>query len=142
MAFSGGLDTSYIVAWLKETENAHITTVTVDTGGFSDEELTAIEARSKEVGADAHMTVDGKQETFDRVIKLLVQGNVLRGNVYPLSVSAERIAQAEVLVRVGKEVGAEAVAHGSTGAGNDQIRFDVTVLTLAPEMTIIAPVRE
>ncbi len=141
VAFSGGLDTSYLVAWVKEQENAHITTVTVDTGGFSKEELAEIEARSKEVGADRHITANGKQETFDRVIKRLVQGNVLRGNVYPLSVSAERIAQAEILVRVAKEIGATAVAHGSTGAGNDQIRFDVAIRTLAPDMEILAPIR-
>lgn len=142
VAFSGGLDTSYLAAWLKETANARVTTVVVNTGGFSKEELLAIEARSKEVGADAHLTVDGRQETFDRVIRTLIQGNVLRGNVYPLSVSAERITQAEILVRTAKELGADAVMHGSTGAGNDQIRFDVAVRTLAPGLSILAPVRE
>jgi argininosuccinate synthase len=142
VAFSGGLDTSYLAAWLKETSKAKVTTAVVNTGGFSKEELLAIEARSKEVGADAHLTVDGRQETFDRVIRTLIQGNVLRGNVYPLSVSAERITQSEILVRTAKELGADAVMHGSTGAGNDQIRFDVAVRTLAPELTILAPVRE
>ncbi len=141
VAFSGGLDTSYLVAWFKETTKARITTVTVNTGGFSAEEIAQIEARAAEVGADEHRTVDGRQETFDRVIKLLIQGNVLRGNVYPLSVSAERVVQAEILVRTAMEVGADAVVHGSTGAGNDQIRFDVAVRTLAPELTILAPVR-
>ena len=142
VAFSGGLDTSYLVAWLKETQQAEVITVTVDTGGFSDEELRAIQARSSEVGANDHVTVDGKQETFDRVIKYLIQGNVLRGNAYPLCVSAERVAQAEILVREALRCGAKAVAHGSTGAGNDQIRFDVAIRTLAPDLAIIAPIRE
>ncbi len=142
VAFSGGLDTSYMVAWLKDTTSSNITTVTVDTGGFPDEELEAIAARSREVGADEHITVDGKQETFDRVIRYLIQGNVLRGNAYPLCVSAERIAQAEILVREAVKCGAKAVAHGSTGAGNDQIRFDVAIRTLAPELAILAPIRE
>jgi argininosuccinate synthase len=142
VAFSGGLDTSYLVAYLKEKESAEVITVTVDTGGFPPEELEAIEARAKEVGADAHKTIDGRQATFDRVIKTLIQGNVFRAGAYPLSVSAERITQAELLVAAALEMGADAVAHGSTGAGNDQIRFDVAVRTLAPNMTILAPIRE
>ena len=142
VAFSGGLDTSYLVAYLKEKESAEVVTVTVDTGGFPPEELLAIEARAKEVGADAHKTIDGKQATFDRVIKNLIQGNVFRAGAYPLSVSAERVTQAELLVLAALEMGADAVAHGSTGAGNDQIRFDVAVRTLAPGMTILAPIRE
>lgn len=142
VAFSGGLDTSYLVAWIKDTTKARVTTVAVNTGGFSPTELVEIETRAKEVGADAHFTVDGRQETFDRVIKMLIQGNVLRGNVYPLSVSAERITQAEILVRKATEVGADVVVHGSTGAGNDQIRFDVAVRTLAPTLPVWAPIRE
>jgi argininosuccinate synthase len=142
IAFSGGLDTSYLVAWFKETTNARITTVTVNTGGFSEEEIKNINARAAELGADDHRMVDGRQETFDRVIRMLIQGNVLRGSVYPLSVSAERITQAEILVRTAAEVGADAVVHGSTGAGNDQIRFDVAVRTMAPGLKILAPVRE
>lgn len=142
VAFSGGLDTSYMVAWLKDSGAERVVTVTVDTGGFDSEELSTIEKRSKELGADQHLTIDGKQETYDRVIKTLIQGNVLRGATYPLCVSAERIAQAEVLVRTALELGADAVAHGSTGAGNDQVRFDVAVRTLAPELAILAPIRE
>ncbi len=142
VAFSGGLDTSYLVAWLKETSKAEVITVTVDTGGFSEEELKEIEERSKEVGSDRHITTDSRLETFDRVVKTLIQGNVLRGGVYPLCVSAERVTQAEVLVRTALELGADTVAHGSTGAGNDQVRFDVAVQTLAPELKILAPIRE
>jgi argininosuccinate synthase len=142
VAFSGGLDTSYLVAWLKETTKAEVVTVTVDTGGFPPEELKEIQARSVEVGADDHITVDARQETFDRVVKTLIQGNVLRSNAYPLCVSAERITQAEVMVRKAKELGAEAIAHGSTGAGNDQVRFDVSIQTLAPDIGIIATIRD
>ncbi len=142
VAFSGGLDTSYLALYLKETTSATVVTVTVDTGGFSPDELVAIDARSKQVGADQHITIDGKQETFDRVVKTLIQGNVLRGNAYPLCVSAERITQAEVIVRAAKELGADAIAHGSTGAGNDQVRFDVGIRTLAPELGIITPIRD
>ncbi|MCP4605433.1 MAG: argininosuccinate synthase [Proteobacteria bacterium] len=142
VAFSGGLDTSYLVAWFKKTTNAVVVTVTVDTGGFSPDEIASIEARSKQVGADRHITVDGRQETFDRVVKTLIQGNVLRSNTYPLCVSAERITQAEEIVRAAKELGADAIAHGSTGAGNDQIRFDVAIRTLAPGIGILTPIRE
>ena len=142
VAFSGGLDTSYLVAWLKQTEAAEVVTVTVDTGGFTAEELQAIEKRSAEVGADGHQTVDGKQQTFDRVVKTLIQGNVLRGGVYPLCVSAERIVQAETLAQRAVEMKADAIAHGSTGAGNDQVRFDVAIHTLAPSVRILAPIRE
>ncbi|MCP4680136.1 MAG: argininosuccinate synthase [Deltaproteobacteria bacterium] len=142
VAFSGGLDTSYLAAWLKETTSASVVTVTVDTGGFPPEELEAIEARSKQVGADRHYTIDARQETFDRVVKTLIQGNVLRNNTYPLCVSAERVTQAEVMVRAAQEMGATAIAHGSTGAGNDQVRFDVAIRTLAPDMEIITPIRD
>jgi argininosuccinate synthase len=142
VAFSGGLDTSYLVAWLKQSRDAAVATVTVDTGGFSADELQAIEARSHQVGADRHITVDGRQETFDRVVRTLIQGNVLRGNVYPLCVSAERVTQAELLVHTAHKLGAGTIAHGCTGAGNDQVRFDVAIRTLAPEMEILAPIRE
>jgi argininosuccinate synthase len=142
VAFSGGLDTSYLVAWLREQTKAEVATVTVDTGGFTAEELTAIALRSKEVGAARHITADGKEFTFERVVSVLIAGNVMRGNVYPLCVSAERIAQAETLVRTALEIGADAVAHGSTGAGNDQVRFDVAVRTLCPELAILTPIRD
>lgn len=142
LAFSGGLDTTYCAAWLKETTGACITTVTVDTGGFGQKEIGEIEARSREAGAVGHILIDGRQETFDRVVKYLIGGNVLRGGVYPLCVSAERVIQAEMLVRAAREIGAFAIAHGSTGAGNDQIRFDVAIRTLASDLEILTPVRD
>lgn len=142
VAFSGGLDTSFCAGWLKETTGAHVVTVTVDTGGFAADELRAIADRSRQVGADEHVTVDAREDVFERVVKTLIQGNVLRGGVYPLCVSAERVTQAEVVVDVARRMGADAIAHGSTGAGNDQVRFDVGIRTLAPEMEVLAPVRD
>lgn len=142
VAFSGGLDTSFCVAWLKEQTGAQVMTVTVDTGGFPPEELNEIKARATEVGSDRHITVDARAEAYQRVMTYCVKGNVLRGNVYPLCVSSERVTQAEALVRSARELGADAVAHGSTGAGNDQVRFDVAVGTLAPRLAVITPVRD
>lgn len=142
VAFSGGLDTTYCVAWLKETTNAEIVTVTVDTGGFTEAQVKAIEKRSHEAGATRHITIDGRTDTFNRVVKHLISGNVLRGGVYPLCVSAERIVQAEALVKVASEIGSDAIAHGSTGAGNDQVRFDVAIRTLASETQILTPIRD
>ena len=142
VAFSGGLDTSYLVAWLKETAKAEVVTVLVHTGGTSPAGLKTIEARAMAVGADRHFTIDGRQETFDRVVKILIQGNVLRANTYPLCVAAERVTQAELLVRKALELGIRTIAHGSTGAGNDQVRFDVSFRTLAPDCEILAPIRE
>ncbi|HEY2824709.1 MAG TPA: argininosuccinate synthase [Gemmatimonadales bacterium] len=142
VGFSGGLDTTFCVAYFKETTKAEIVTVTVDTGGFTREERQAIAARAKEIGAARHILVDARAEAYERVMRRCVQGNVLRGSVYPLCVSAERVTQAEVLVREAKKVGADAIAHGSTGAGNDQVRFDVAIRTLAPEIAILTPIRE
>lgn len=142
LAFSGGLDTSLCVVWLREERGYDIVTVTVDTGGFSDEELARIEARSRQTGAIAHYTVDGTGELFDGWIRHIIAGNYQKGGVYPLSVGVERVVQARHLVEVARKHGASAVAHGSTGAGNDQIRFDIVLRTLAPELTIHAPIRE
>jgi len=142
VAFSGGLDTSYCTAWLRETTGAEVVTVTVDTGGFAAAELSALEARSRACGAHRHLLVDGRQHAFDRVIVRLIQGNVLRGAVYPLCVSAERLTQAELLVQSALDLGADAVAHGSTGAGNDQVRFDVAIRTLAPQLEVLTPIRD
>jgi argininosuccinate synthase len=142
IAFSGGLDTTYCTAWLRETTEAEVVTVTVDTGGFEPDELDGIAAASQRAGAHRHVTIDGTHEVFDRILTRLIQGNVLRGGVYPLCVSAERIIQADILVRQARELGAEVIAHGSTGAGNDQVRFDVAFHTLAPELEIVAPIRD
>lgn len=140
LAFSGGLDTSFCVLWLRE-QGHEVTTVTVDTGGFDAAELARIASLSARLGAVAHRTVDARSELFDRYLRYLVFGNTLRGNAYPLSVSAERVCQAAAVVAVAAEVGASALAHGSTGAGNDQVRFDVAFRALAPELEVITPIR-
>ncbi|MHC4549067.1 MAG: argininosuccinate synthase [Planctomycetota bacterium] len=140
LAFSGGLDTSYAVLALRRA-GYDVLTVTVDTGGFGPDELEAIGQRSRAVGAVRHVLVDGRQEVYDRFFSYLIRGNVLRGGVYPVAVGAERFVQAEACARVAREAGCEAVAHGSTGAGNDQVRFDVALRALAPELTLLAPIR-
>src|SRR5215813_5311126 len=142
LAFSGGLDTSFCAAWLAEQTGAQIVTVCVDTGGFSPEGLAAVAARARSLGVREHRTVDAREDVWRRFVSYLIKGNVLRGGTYPVSVGCERTAQAEAVVRVARELGADAVAHGSTGAGNDQVRFDVAIGALAPGLTILAPVRE
>lgn len=141
LAFSGGLDTSFCVAHLRE-QGWSVNTVTVDTGGFSKEELARIEAASATLGAVSHRTVDARKTLFDGFLRYLVYGNVLRGQAYPLSVSAERVCQAEAVVATAKEMGVDALAHGSTGAGNDQVRFDVAFRSLAPQLSILTPIRD
>lgn len=142
IAFSGGLDTSLCAVWLREEFGYEIVTATVDTGGFPPEELEFIEGRSRELGAVEHHTVDGIDELFQGWIRHIIAANFRKGGVYPLSVGVERVVQAQHLVRIAREAGATAVCHGSTGAGNDQIRFDVVLRTLAPEMKIHTPIRE
>ena len=142
LAFSGGLDTSFCAVWLREQTGAQIVSVTVDTGGFTPAALAAVEARARELGVREHRTVDARAEVWERFVAWLVKGNVLRGGVYPVSVGCERTAQAEAVVRVAQEIGADAVAHGSTGAGNDQVRFDVAIGALAPGLPILTPIRE
>lgn len=139
LAFSGGLDTTFCALWLQD-QGWKVHTLTVDTGGFSAAELARIEALAAKLGA-THRTVDAKARLFDSTLRFLLFGNVLRGQTYPLSVSAERVCQARIAAEVAKEIGAQAVAHGSTGAGNDQVRFDVAFRALAPELEILAPVR-
>ena len=142
LAFSGGLDTSFCVPYLKNERGLEVHTVMVNTGGFSDEEAKAIEARALSLGAASHKTVNAVDTYYEKGIKYLIFGNILKNATYPLSVSSERVFQAlEVLNHV-KEIGAAYVAHGSTGAGNDQVRFDIVFEVLAPEVEIIAPVRE
>ncbi|MFI5404048.1 MAG: argininosuccinate synthase [Planctomycetota bacterium] len=140
LAFSGGLDTSFAVLALRR-EGYDVVTVTVDTGGFTPEQLAAVAQRAKAVGAKRHVAVDARREIFDRFFSYILRGNVLRGGIYPVAVGAERQAQAEHLLRVAKAERAAAVAHGSTGAGNDQIRFDVALRALAPGLTVLAPIR-
>jgi argininosuccinate synthase len=141
LAFSGGLDTSYCVPRLAE-QGYPVHTVYVNTGGSSTEERAAIRRQALAVGAVEHHEVDGRAAVFDRFVRYLIQGNVLRGEVYPLSVAAERTQQAIALVDVARAIGATAVAHGSTGAGNDQIRFDIALRVLAPDLEIRTPIRE
>jgi argininosuccinate synthase len=141
LAFSGGLDTSYCVLYLKE-QGYDVVTVTVDTGGFDAAEIARIETLANRLGVKAHRTVDARAELFQDYLRYLIYGNVLRGGVYPLSVSAERVCQAVKVVDVAKEIGAGVLAHGSTGAGNDQVRFDVAFGVLAPHRQIITPIRD
>lgn len=142
VAFSGGLDTSWCVVHLREKYGRDVVTAVVDTGGFDAAELARIAARSKELGAARHLTIDGTRAVFERFVTNLVAANCLRGGVYPLCVSAERVVQSEEIAKAARDVGAAAVAHGSTGAGNDQIRFDVAFSVLLPGVEILAPVRE
>jgi argininosuccinate synthase len=142
LAFSGGLDTSFCVPWLAETYGRPVITMTVNTGGIDAEAAQVLEARSKQLGAVKHYLVDARQAYFDQVIRFLVMGNVRRGNLYPLCVGAERVLQAQTAALWARKLGTDAVAHGSTAAGNDQVRFEVALRTLAPEIEILAPVRD
>jgi argininosuccinate synthase len=141
LAFSGGLDTSYCVPRLTEA-GWPVHTVYVNTGGASPAERDAIRRQAEKVGAVQHHEIDARQQVYDRFVRFLVQGNVLRGEVYPLSVAAERTQQALSLVDAARRIGAGAVAHGSTGAGNDQVRFDVALRVLAPDLQIVTPIRD
>lgn len=142
LAFSGGLDTSWCVPWLREQRNCRVVTVTVDVGGMDAAERAALEQRAKVLGADEHIFVDGRERLWNELLRFLVMGNVLRGNVYPLCVGAERSLQAREVARVARTLGAIGVAHGCTAAGNDQVRFEVALRTVAPELEIIAPIRD
>ena len=141
LAFSGGLDTSYCVPRLAE-QGWTVHTVYVNTGGATPEERAAIRRQAEAVGSVAHHEVDARGLVFERFVRFLIQGNVLRGGVYPLSVAAERTQQAISVLEVARAVGAVAVAHGSTGAGNDQVRFDVTLRVLAADLAILTPIRD
>lgn len=142
LAFSGGLDTSLCVVYLREELGYDVVTATVDTGGFDAKELAFIEQRSRELGALEHITIDGTQELFQNWIRHIIAANYLKGGVYPLSVGVERVVQAQHMVAIARKYDAKAICHGSTGAGNDQIRFDVVIRTIAPELQILAPIRD
>jgi argininosuccinate synthase len=142
LAFSGGLDTSYCVKYLGDEKGYEIHTITVNTGGFDKAELAEIESRAKNLGVASHKTVDETKNYYDKVIRYLIYGNVLKNNTYPLSVSAERMSQALAVATYAKELKADAVAHGSTGAGNDQVRFDMILNIIVPGIEIITPIRE
>jgi argininosuccinate synthase len=142
LAFSGGLDTSYCVKFLGEDKGYEVHTITVNTGGFDEAEVKAIEKRAKDLGVASHKTVDETKNYYDKVIRYLIYGNALKNNTYPLSVSAERMSQALATANYAKELKADAVAHGSTGAGNDQVRFDMIFHVLIPGVEIITPIRD
>ncbi len=142
LAFSGGLDTSFAVKYLSEDCGYEVYTAIANTGGFSAEDLKKIEERALALGAKEHATLDITHEYYDRSIKYMIMGNVLRNGTYPISVSSERIFQALAIIDYAKKIGADAVAHGSTSAGNDQIRFDLTFEIMAPEIEIITPTRD
>jgi argininosuccinate synthase len=142
LAFSGGLDTSYCVKYLSEEKGYEVHTITVNTGGFDAAEVKTIEERAKNLGVVSHITVDETKNYYDTVIRFLIYGNVLKNNTYPLSVSAERMSQALATANYAKKIKADAVAHGSTGAGNDQVRFDMILNILVPGIEIITPIRD
>lgn len=142
LAFSGGLDTSFCVKYLSEDCGYDVYTAIANTGGFSEAELKDIRSRALELGAKDHVSLDITQEYYNKSIKYMVMGNVLRNGTYPISVSSERMFQAIAIINYAKKIGADYVAHGSTGAGNDQIRFDLTFQVLAPEIKIITPTRD
>jgi len=142
LAYSGGLDTSFLVAWLTREQGHAVTTLAIDCGGWSEAERAELERRALATGAVAHLFVDARSELYRRVLRWLIAGNVRRGGVYPLSVGAERGLQAEILAREGLARGFDAVAHGCTAAGNDQVRFEAALAMLAPDLRVLAPVRE
>lgn len=142
LAYSGGLDTSFCVPYLLETYGEAVYTVTVNTGGVGDDEKESLEEKALALGATQHFTIEGRPDLYADHLSYLIKGNVLRGNVYPLCVGPERVVQARKIVEIARQVGARAIAHGSTGAGNDQIRFDVALRLLADDLDIITPIRE
>ena len=142
LAFSGGLDTSFAVKYLSEDLGYEVHTAIANTGGFSEEELSVIADKAKQLGATSHVALDVTDEYYDKSIKYMIAGNVLRNGTYPISVSSERIFQALAIIDYAKKIGADAIAHGSTGAGNDQVRFDLTFQVMAPDIEIITPTRD
>ena len=142
LAYSGGLDTSYCALHLSKDQGYEVHAVSVNTGGFDADEIQDIKKKALELGASSYTSIDAIQTFYDTVVKYLIFGNVLRNNTYPLSVSAERIVQAIEIAKHAQKIGAGAIAHGSTGAGNDQVRFDMIFQIIAPEIEIITPIRD
>jgi argininosuccinate synthase len=142
LAYSGGLDTSFLVPWLAEHERRPVITVTVDTGGIDARAAGMLAERARALGAVAHHQVDARADYFEQVLRFLIMGNVRRGQLYPLCVGAERVMQAQTIARMARELGSDTVAHGCTAAGNDQVRFEVALRTLAPDLQVLAPVRD
>jgi argininosuccinate synthase len=142
LAYSGGLDTSFLVPWIAEVERRPVITVTVDTGGIDAQAARTLAARARALGAVAHHQVDARAEYYEQVLRFLIMGNVRRGQLYPLCVGAERVMQAQTIARMARELKSDTVAHGCTAAGNDQVRFEVALRTLAPDLAVLAPVRD
>ena len=142
VAYSGGLDTSYTVMYLAKEKGYEVYAACADTGGFSAEQLRTNEENAYKLGAKQYVTLDVTKEYYEKSLKYMIFGNVLRGGTYPISVSSERIFQGMAIARYAKEIGADAIAHGSTGAGNDQVRFDMTFLVMAPGTEIITLTRD
>ena len=142
LAYSGGLDTSFLVPWLAETYGRPIITVTVDTGGIDAATARTLGERARALGAIEHHQIDARADYFEQVLRFLIMGNVKRGQLYPLCVGAERVMQAQTIAHMARKLGTQSIAHGCTAAGNDQVRFEVALRTLAPELEIIAPVRD
>jgi argininosuccinate synthase len=142
LGFSGGLDTSYCVKYLTEEKGYEVHSIIVNTGGFTNDELKQVESHARNLGVTTHTTVDAVKSYYDSIIRYLIYGNVLKNNTYPLSVSAERLSQALHIAEHAKKLKADAVAHGSTGAGNDQVRFDMIFHILIPGVEIITPIRD
>lgn len=142
LAYSGGLDTSYCAKYLSKEKGFEVHAVSVNTGGFSAEEITSIGEKAIQLGAVSYKSIDAVETFYSKVVKYLIFGNVLKNNTYPLSVSAERIIQAIEVINYAKSINAKYIAHGSTGAGNDQVRFDLIFQIIAPEIEIITPIRD
>src|SRR6201990_139793 len=142
LAYSGGLDTSFLVPWVAENYGRPIITVTVDTGGIDEQAKRTLAERPKALGAVEHHIVDARADYFEQVLRFLIMGNVRRGQLYPLCVGAERVMQAQTIARMARQLGTNMIAHGCTAAGNDQVRFEVALRTLAPDLEVLAPVRD
>ena len=142
IGFSGGLDTTFCVKYLTDEKGLEVHSVVVNTGGFSEQEVSQIEQHARNLGVSSHKTVDAVESYYDRIIRFLIYGNVLKNNTYPLSVSAERLSQALHIADHAKKLNAAAIVHGSTGAGNDQVRFDMVFQILLPGIQIITPIRD
>ncbi|HVW68522.1 MAG TPA: argininosuccinate synthase [Steroidobacteraceae bacterium] len=142
LAYSGGLDTSFLVPWVAENYGRPVITVPVDTGGIDAATARTLSERSRALGAIEHRQIDARADYFEQVLRFLIMGNVKRGQLYPLCVGAERVMQAQTIAHMARKLGTNSIAHGCTAAGNDQVRFEVALRTLAPELEIIAPVRD